>query len=52
MKDKVDLQGSISLNDLNILGLKDYYLGSSDNHSETKPKINYDNYESPGIDFQ
>ncbi|CAD8173103.1 unnamed protein product [Paramecium pentaurelia] len=47
-----DLQGSISLNDLNILGLKDYYLGSDDNHLETKPKINQENHESPGMDFQ
>ncbi|CAK84581.1 unnamed protein product (macronuclear) [Paramecium tetraurelia] len=52
IKDRDDLQGSVSLNDLNILGLKDYYLGSNDNLLETKSKLNQDNIESPGMDFQ
>ncbi|CAD8102688.1 unnamed protein product [Paramecium sonneborni] len=51
-KDKEDLQSSISLNDLNILGLKDFYLGSGNNHAEIKTKINQENYESPLFDFQ
>ncbi|CAD8191490.1 unnamed protein product [Paramecium pentaurelia] len=52
IKDKDDLQGSISLNDLNILGLKDYYLVSNDNRLETKPKLNQENFESPRFDLQ
>ncbi|CAD8179306.1 unnamed protein product [Paramecium octaurelia] len=52
MKDRDDLQGSVSLNDLNILGLKDYYMGSNENRLEAKQKLNQDNNESPGMDFQ
>ncbi|CAK84102.1 unnamed protein product (macronuclear) [Paramecium tetraurelia] len=52
MKEREDMQGSVQLNDLNILGLKDYYLGSDDNHSETKPKPNQENSESPRFDFE
>ncbi|CAD8120959.1 unnamed protein product [Paramecium sonneborni] len=37
-KDQEDLSGSIQLNDLNILGLKDYYSGTCDNNLEIKPK--------------
>ncbi|CAD8123340.1 unnamed protein product [Paramecium sonneborni] len=37
-KDQEDLGGSIQLNDLNILGLKDYYSGACDNTLEIKPK--------------
>ncbi|CAD8102104.1 unnamed protein product [Paramecium sonneborni] len=51
-KDKEDLQSSVQLNDLNILGLKDFYQGSSDNNVEIKTKINQENYESPLFDFQ
>ncbi|CAK61874.1 unnamed protein product (macronuclear) [Paramecium tetraurelia] len=33
-KDQEDLGGSIQLNDLNILGLKDYYSGACDNNNQ------------------
>ncbi|CAD8204950.1 unnamed protein product [Paramecium octaurelia] len=51
-KDQEDLGGSIQLNDLNILGLKDYYSGVCDNNLEIQPKKKEETNDRVQIDTQ